>query len=125
MSSGNELDIHANMVVISRNCLNFDKVQGQTCGIEPFDTSIGTDKKFPIFDEEIAYSFTYSHKTYLLLVKNALHVKVINKNLLPHFILREYGIKVNDMLRIHVHNPKVKYHSIYMQEIGILIPLQL
>ena len=67
-----------------------------------FYTSIGTDKQLPIIDDEFAYNFIYSHKTYLLLVWNTIHLRTMKKNLLPPFIIRESGIKVNNMQKIHV-----------------------
>ena len=43
-----------------------------------------------------------------MLVQNALKVKAMDKKLLPTFILREYGVEVNDMPNINIEDPKLK-----------------
>ena len=44
------------MVVISINYFIFEKVQGQTCEVYPFDPTTVTTKQIPIVDAEIAYN---------------------------------------------------------------------
>ena len=41
-------------------------------------------------------------RTYILTVKNALYVPSMSHNLIPPFIMREAGLVVNDVPRIHV-----------------------
>ena len=120
-----ELDSHANMVVLGRNCFVFDSVQGRHCDVQPFDPSIGCAKKVPIVDGAIAYDCPISHKTYLLIVRNALHIPSMDNNLIPPFIMREAGISVNDTPKIHVQDPSCDDHSIYFKDSGLRIPLKL
>ena len=40
-------------------------------------------------------------KTYILTVRNALHVPSMEHNLIPPFIMREAGLVINDVPRIH------------------------
>ena len=54
-----ELEIHANMMVIGRNCFVVDEIHGKFCNVEPFDPSIGTSKKVPVVDASIAYDCPY------------------------------------------------------------------
>ena len=65
-----ELDSHANMVVLGKNCFIFDRVEGRYCEVAPYDPSIGTVKKVPVVDALIAYDCPYSHESYLLIVQN-------------------------------------------------------
>ena len=46
-------------------------------------------------------------------------------NLIPSFILREAGLELQDVPKIHVKDPNVDYHSIYVSAINLKIPLLL
>ena len=81
-----ELDSHANMIVIGKHSFIFDSVHGRNCDVQPFDPSIGTAKQVPIVDAAIAYDCPHTHKTYLLLTRNALYVPTLEHNLIPPFI---------------------------------------
>ena len=123
--SRSELDSHANMVVLGKNCFVFDGIHGKTCTVEPFDPSIGTAKKVPIVDAAIAYDCPYLHKTFLLIVRNALYIPSMDNNLIPPFILREAGLEVKDTPKIHVNDPAANDHSLAFHEHDLRIPLQL
>ena len=82
-----ELDSHANMVVLGKNCFVFDNVHGRTCDVEPFDKNLGTAKQIPVVDAALAYDCPYSHETYLLIVRNALYIESMENNLIPPFIM--------------------------------------
>ena len=70
-----ELDRHANMTILGKNCFVFDKFQFQNFRVYHFEPTIGNTKQVPIIDAGIAQYFKYIHQTYLLLVQNVLHVK--------------------------------------------------
>jgi hypothetical protein len=46
-------------------------------------------------------------------------------NLVPPFLLREAGLKVNDIPKIHVKDPDVSHHLIYFDDADLRIPLGL
>ena len=46
-------------------------------------------------------------------------------NLLPPFMLREAGIQINDVPKIHVTSPSEEHHAIIFQETNFRIPLTL
>ena len=50
-----QLDSHANMVVLGKNCFVFDRVNGRTCEVESFDKNLGTLKSVPVVDAAISY----------------------------------------------------------------------
>ena len=56
----------------------------------------------PIVDVAIAYDYPYSGITYILIIKNALYITSMNNNLVPPFIMREAGLIVNDVPRVHI-----------------------
>ena len=72
-----ELDSHANMIVLGSHSFVFDKVQDQTCDVMPFDPGLGTARQIPIVDGAVAYDCPIQNKTFILMFKNALFVKII------------------------------------------------
>ena len=86
-ASRSELDSHANMVVLGRNCFVFDGVHGKTCDVEPFDPKLGKAKKVPVVDAAVAYDCPYSHQTFLFILRNALYIPTLEHNLIPPFIM--------------------------------------
>ena len=46
-------------------------------------------------------------------------------NLIPPFIMREAGLKVEEQAKIHVKEPAKENHSIYSSEINLRIALQI
>ena len=93
--------------------------------MEPFDLIIGTSKQFPIVHAVISYYFPYNHKHYLLLIYNALHVKSMDNNIIPPFILIESIIKVNGTPKIHIYNTSFEDNTIHTKEAIPWITLKL
>ena len=62
-----ELDSHANMAVMGKNCFVFDAVKGRHCDVQSFDLSKGS-QTVPIVDAAVAYDCPYTCQTYILLV---------------------------------------------------------
>ena len=79
-----ELDSHANMVVLGKNCFVFEW-SGQLCSVHPFSDSLGAVKNVPIVDAAIAYDCPYQLETYILLIRNSLYLPTLKNNLIPHF----------------------------------------
>ena len=61
----------------------------------------------------------------ILVIQNALYVPSMQHNLLPPFVLRKAGVKVNETPKIHVADPSKDDHAIIFPETGLRIPLQL
>ena len=113
------------MVVLGKHSYVFDKVPFRTCDVLPFDPKLGVAKRVPIIDGAIAYDCPFTLKTFVLMFRNALHVPDLEHNLIPPFILREAGIKVNEAAKIHCPNPTVNDHAIIVDDHNLTIPLQL
>ena len=82
-------------------------------------------KNIPIVDASVRYDFPHSMITYILVIRNALHVTSTTKNMILPVMMREVGVMVYDTPKIKVDNLTVKDHTIYFQDTGIRIPLQL
>ncbi len=119
-----ELDSHANMVVLGRNSFVFEW-SGKHCNVKPFDSSLGMVNNIPIVDAAIAYDCPYDHRTYILIVRNALYMPGMENNLLPPFIMREAGLQVNDVPKIHCQDPSIDDHCITFPHSDLRIPLKL
>ena len=73
----------------------------------------------------VKYNNPYNGKTYKLVLHNALYVLSMDQNHIPPFMLREMGVTVNDILKIHKEDPTVDDHAIIFVETGFRIPLSL
>ena len=58
-------------------------------------------------------------------MKNCLHIKSMEHNLVPPFIMREAGLAVNEKAKIHAEAPTNTDHSIFDEDTGLRIPLLL
>jgi hypothetical protein len=79
----------------------------------------------PIVDAAIQYECPYSGTSYILFMRNALHVPSTKNNLLPPFLLQEAGLQVCDTPKIQVDNPSVDNHVICFPDSSLQIPLSL
>ena len=82
------------MAALGKYCFVFDNVKGRTCDVAPYDPSISTAKKVPVVDAALVYDCQYTFKPYLLIAWNALYVPTMENNLIPPFLMREAGIKL-------------------------------
>ena len=102
--SRTELDNHVNMIVVGADVEIFDDT-GKTCTVNSFLESAGRLENIRIVNTVMAYDCPYCAKTYLLLMRNALHVPELPVNLLPPFILREGGILIDECPKSQSTNP--------------------
>ena len=93
-SSRTELDSHANMPVIGRNAYILSKI-GETVDVAPF-TPDYKPISVELVDAALKYECPYSGEVKILIIRRGLHVPSMTHNLLPPFMLREAGIKIND-----------------------------
>jgi hypothetical protein len=124
-SSRTELDTHANMIVAGKHCYVIAWT-GRNATVNPFTPDYDALKEVPIVDAAIMYECPYSGKEYILvLLRNALHVPSMDNNLIPPFVMREAGLIVNDVPKIHLREPTVDDHAILFEDFDLKIPLAL
>ena len=111
-----QLDSHANMIVVGSQATVFGN-SGRTADVKPFSNDYSKLQSVPIVDAALAYNCPYTMKTYILTVRNALHVESMHHNLIPPFILREAGLIVNDVPRIHtkIEELKMRHTALYLK----------
>jgi hypothetical protein len=121
--SRTELDTHANMPVVGRNAYIISDT-GRVADVSPFSPDYDS-MMIPIVDAAVSY-LSQDGKLYILVIRNALHVPAMEHNLLPPFVMREAGIKVNDTPKIQTTEPVTEEdHSIFFHEDEFRIPLSL
>ena len=121
--SRTELDSHANMVVIGKNTMVLNTT-GRSAIVRAFSPE-HAPIEVAIVDAAIVYDCPYGGQTHIIICLNALHVPSMEHNLVPPFIMREAGITVNDVPKIHTKDPGTEDHSIYFAKEDVRIPLLL
>ena len=92
------------MVVIGAQGTIIQKT-GKYANVTGFSYDVGTMSRVPIVDAVLAYDCPIYGKTTLLVARNALFVESMDHNLIPSFIMREAGLKVEEQAKIHVKEP--------------------
>ena len=122
-SSRTELDSLANMPVIGMNAYILSKI-GETVDVAPF-TPDYKPISVELVEAALKYECPYSGKVKILIIRRGLYVPSMTHNLLPPFMLREAGITINEVPKIHATSPTEEHHAITFQETNFRIPLSL
>ena len=127
--SRTELDSYADSPVVGRNVLIISD-SGQTANVTGFTKDLGKCMSIPIVTAAIAYSDEYNNKTSIIIVHNALHIKSMEHNLVPPFMMRLAGVDVDECPKFMCRRPTIKNHAIYFHgdkwdQEDLRIPLQL
>ena len=123
-SSRTELDSHSNMSVIGMNVYILSTI-GETVDVAPF-TPDYKPISVELVDAALKYECPYSGDIMILIIRRGLHVPSMTHNLLLPFMLREAGITINEVPKIHVPSPPTEHHhAITFQETNFQIPLSL
>ena len=128
-----ELDSHANMVVLGRNCRlevphapasypgapgsRFATVSSFSPEHEPLDIQV--------VDASVAFRCPRDETIHILHFEDALYLPTMKHNLIPPFLLREAGFTVNDVPRIHCRPLTRDSHCIVSRDRVLRVPLRL
>ena len=124
-----ELDSHADSPVVGRNALIlYDS--GQTANVTGFTKDLGKCMAIPIVTAAVAYSDEYTNNTSIIIIYNALHIKSMEHNLIPPFMMRLAGVIVDECPKFMCRKPTVENHAIYFpgnewDQKSLRIPLQI
>jgi hypothetical protein len=121
--SRTELDSHANMPVVGQNAFVISDT-GRMADVKPYSPDYES-MAIPIVDAAVRYDCPYDSLTYILVIRNALHLPSMQTNLIPPFIMREAGITVHDTPKMQMDDPTTEDHSIYFPETRFRIPMSL
>jgi hypothetical protein len=122
-SGRTDLDSHANMVVLGKDCfiLSQTGLQADVNAFTPDHQSL----PIPIVNGAKLYIDPYTGTKWIIVFKHALTVPTMENDLVPPFLLREAGIEVNETAKIHMKSASVTDHSIYFPSSELRIPLSL
>ena len=123
VESCTELDSHANMPVVGKHAYIIAKT-GKKVDVSPFMPDY-QPLMVPLVNDTVRYDNPYNRKSYIQVLRNALYVPLMDNNLIPPFMLREMGVAMNDVPKIHKEDPTVDDHAITFMEMGFRIPLSL
>jgi len=93
--------------------------------VNPFLPDCNSLKHVKIVDAAVQYSCPYTSKEYCLVLRNCLYFPSMSHNLIPPSIIREAGVTVNDVLKIHCGDTSTDDHPITLPKYDIKIPLKL
>ena len=88
---------------------------GETVDVAPF-TPDYNPIRVELVDAALKYDCSYSGESKILNIRRGLYDPSMSNNLLPLFMLREDGITINEVPKIHVSSPTEDHHSIMFQE---------
>ena len=123
IESWTELDSHANMPVVGRHVYILSKT-GKTVDVSAFSPDLPT-LQIPVMDAALKYTCSITGKVYILVIWNALHVPTMKHNFIPPFFMREKGITVRNVPKIHMKDPSISDHAIEFEGFDFHIPLRL
>ena len=122
--SRTELDSHANMAVVGSESYIIGYT-GNTVNVSPFTPDYEALSNIPVVDAAVMYECPYTGMQILIIIRDALYVPSMKNNLIPPFIIREAGVRVNDIPKIHLTDPTVEDHAIIFPVDNTIIPLKL
>jgi hypothetical protein len=121
--SRTELDSHANMPFVGSNIFILAET-GKTADVNAF-TPDYPSMQVPVVDAAVQYDCPYTGTTHILVIRNAVSVPSLTHNLIPPFMIRAAGVKLNDTPKIQVEDPTTEVHCLHFQEEKVKIPLLL
>ena len=119
-----ELDSYADSPVLGRGAVVVRKTD-RTILVKGFSDEIGRPISVPVVDGVIAYECEYTGNTKLLMIRNALYLPSINNHLIPPFMMRLVGLKVNECAKFLADDLTISHYFIYFPKEDVRIPLQL
>ena len=121
---GTELDSHADSPVVGSCCYVLGNT-GRSVNVSGFTDKLGTPLNVDVVDVAVTYNDPFEGDTYLLIIKNALHVPLMTNNLVPPFMMRLAGIQVDECPKFLSEQATEKNHSILFRKENVRMPLQL
>jgi hypothetical protein len=119
-----KLDFHANIAVAGSDCTVI-ATSGHHATVTPFSSNHPTMDTVKIGDIAILYNDPISLQTYLLVMRNALLIPMMDHNLIPLFLIQWAGFQVDETPKHQLALPTIDNHAIYDLESRMHIHLKL
>jgi hypothetical protein len=115
--SRTDLDSHANVPVVGRNAYIMSDT-GRIADVNAFTPDYDS-MQTSIVDAAVRYDCPCSGQMHVLALRNALFVPSMRHNLMPPFVMREAGTRVNDAPKMQSDDPTEEDHSMFFPETGL------
>ena len=69
-------------------------------------------KTVDVVDAAVAYNCEFTGKVLIMVIRNGLHIREMNHNLLSTFIVRLAGLELNEQPKFITRNPIAKHYLI-------------
>jgi hypothetical protein len=119
-----KLDSHANMVVAGSDCTVI-ATSGHHATVTLFSSNLSMMDVVKIGDVALVYNDPLSLLTYLLVMRNALLIPMMDHNSIPPLLIRLAGLQVDETPKHQMASPTVDNHAIYDLETGMHIHFKL
>ena len=108
-----QLESHENMVVVSQLATIINRSR-KSDNVRPFSSDCSKLEEVLIVDSVVAYGCPHTLETFITIVQNGLYVHSMMNNLIPPFVMRGAGLKMNDVTKIHTERQNLtnKIHCI-------------
>ena len=119
--SRTKLDSHENMHVVGKHYFIVSDT-GKTADVSAFSTNY-EKRQIKLVNTVLQYECIYLGMSYIIVIRNALHVTSMANNLILTFMMKEAHIIVHITPKIQVDYPVVDDHSIFFPDTNFQIPL--
>ena len=79
--------------------------------MRPFSSDCSKLESVPIADAVVAYDCPHTLETFILVVVNGFYLHSMINHLIPPFVMREAGLKVNKLPKIHIEHQNLTNES--------------
>ena len=119
-----ELDSHADSPVLGSQSVIVRKT-GRTVSVKGFTDELGRPLVVPVVDGIILHECEFTSQSFLLVIRNALHLPSMKNHLIPPFMMRLADLVVDECPKYLAQKPSLNNHTLYFENDDIRIPLSL
>ena len=122
--SATELDSHADSPVLGQNAIIIETTS-KTVLVSGFTSDLGKPLRVPVVNSVVAYNWKFTGENYILVIYNALHMKSMEVNLIPPFMLRLSGLEVNECHKFLSKKPGLEHQHVFFPKDDIILPFKI
>ena len=96
-----------------------------TVNVTTFSDVFGMMPEVPVFHAAVAYDYSITGNSTILIINNALYIREMEHNLLPPTIMRLNGLLVDECPKFLCPNPTKETNYIFFSNENTRLPLAL
>ena len=106
--------------MVGRNSIIIETAS-KTVLVLGFTSDLGKPLRVPVLNAVVAYDCEFTGETYILVIYNALHMKSIESNLIPPFMLHLAGLEFNECPKLLSKKPGLEHHLVLFPKNDIIL----